>query len=465
MGILLIIIALAVLIYYSFKGFNILFLSVLVSLGLVVATQLLNMVIGTTGTGVESLFALESLTGPFMTSTINYIGVMFLTFLVGGMYGAIMGESGASVAISNFILKFFGKNNAILAIVFATSLLTYGGVSLFVVVFAVYPIAKSLFKSIDLPKRIIPGAIALGAFTFTMTAMPGSPQAINVLPTTILGTNIYAAPIMGLIASVVLAGLGIVWLNYRVKVLAGEGYGLHPDDDHNETERTSLPSPLVAFTPIILVFVFNYVFTNVFFSNKDLLAMLNIEKVNGQWTVVLALGITILLSIFLFRAYLDNPLETLNKGASDSILPLFNTAAIIGFGGVVKSLAAFTIVKTWITGLTLPAIWKVAIATGLISGIVGSSSGGTGLALEILGTEFLSYQQLYGISTQIVHRVMLIAAGGLDSLPHCGAVISLLMVTKLTHKSSYLDIGICTVVIPIIALVVAIAVFSLTGIY
>ncbi|VEI47581.1 H+/gluconate symporter and related permeases [Actinobacillus equuli] len=94
-------------------------------------------------------------------------------------------------------------------------MLTYGGVSLFVVVFAVYPLALAVFKEANITRRLIPGTIACGAFTFTMTALPGSPQIQNLIPTRYFGTDAMAAPIMGIIASAVLFFGGVAYLEMR----------------------------------------------------------------------------------------------------------------------------------------------------------------------------------------------------------------------------------------------------------
>ena len=373
-----------------------------------------------------------------------------------------MGETGAAKVIAHFISKKLGTEKAILAVALATSLLTYGGVSLFVVVFAVYPIGVALYREAGIPKRLLPAAIALGAFTFTMTAMPGSPQYLNSMPTNYLGTDIYAAPILGIVASIIIFVFGVMWLNFRAKkaLLKGEGFGDH-HDVHETVKEEVLPSFIASIIPILLIFILNWVLVNVVFNSDSSLAKYaDFGGVDGNWPVTVALSIAIVLSIFLYRKQIPDIKSLLTMGANSSLAPIFNTAVIVGFGGVIKNTVAFEMMKQWILALAIPGLSKVAISTSLVSAIVGSSSGGAGIALEALSGDFLAM----GLNPEAIHRVMLVAAGGLDTLPHCGAVITLLAVCKINHKEAYLDIGMLTVIIPIFATVSIILLHLATGI-
>lgn len=445
-GIISLIFAIVLLIFLSFRGLSILILAPLLSMLLVFITG--------------DMPALYALTGPFMKVTANYIGNYFPIFLGGAIFGKIMGDSGAAQSISHFISNKLGKKRAILAVVLATSLLTYGGVSLFVVVFAVYPLAVALFQEANIPKRFIPASIALGAFTFTMTALPGSPQYLNSMPTNYLSTNIYAAPTLGVIASLIIFLLGICWLEFVVKKAKkrGEVYG---EFEINEAAKSKLPSPILSIIPIIIIFISNWILVNIIFKQSSIQNYYkNFGGINGNWPVTIALILAIISSLFLFKKYLSSSLQLLEKGAESSLAPIFNTGVIVGFGGVVKSTVAFEIIKHKILTLPLSGLYKVAISTSLMAGITGSSSGGTGIALDSLGQSFLDM----GLNPEAIHRVMLIAAGGLDSLPHCGAVITLLAVCGITHKEGYRDIGILTVIIPLISLIFIIILHNLTGI-
>lgn len=447
MGILALIVAIVLLVGLSFKGISILIIAPLLSMG----------IMGVTG----DMPALTALTGPFMTVTATYIRNFFLLFLGGAVFGKIMGETGAADSISQFISSKLGKEKAMLAVVLSTAILTYGGVSLFVVVFAAYPLAVALFKEADIPKRLLPGALALGAFTFTMTALPGSPQFINSMPTNALGTNIYAAPVLGIIASIFIFGTGMLWLNYRVAQArkAGEGYGA-VEETKNNGEKKNLPSVAIAFTPIILIFVLNWFFINVVFKNPAIVEYFSTrEGINGNWALIIALTVAIIVSIFLFKPQIKDLKTLINVGAENSLSPILNTAMIVGFGGVVSSTGAFELIKAWVLALPVPGLYKVFLSTSIMAGITGSSSGGTGIALTALSKSFLEM----GINPQVIHRVMLIGAGGLDSLPHCGAVITLLAVTGITHYKGYKDVGVVTVLLPVLAAFLIIIIHTLTG--
>lgn len=415
--------------------------------------------------------AIVAYTEIFMKAMAGFIALYFPVFLVGAIFGHIMGVSGASTAIANYISAKFGNDRAILAVVCATALLVYGGVSLFVVVFAIYPIGVSIYKKADVPKRLLPASIALGAFTFTMTALPGSPQYINTMPIPYFGTTIYAAPILGVISSVVMMTLGIFWLTRRARKLnlAGEGYGLHDaDKEIQNSDDKKLPGFALSTVPILLIFVLNFALTNWYFiefADNYIPAMeaLGKNQINGIWPVVISLAVAILVSFVLFRQYIPNPKKQLENGALGSLLPIMNTASEVGYGGVIKALAAFSVLQAGIVSMDISPIIKVAISTTLLAGVVGSSSGGTALALEALGDSFKTMALEHGISLEAFHRIAIMAAGGLDTLPHSGAVITLLAVTGLTHRQSYKDIAMCTIAIPLFAVAVAIA-LAMSGI-
>lgn len=415
--------------------------------------------------------AIVAYTEIFMKAMAGFIALYFPVFLVGAIFGHIMGVSGASTAIANYISAKFGNDRAILAVVCATALLVYGGVSLFVVVFAIYPIGVSIYKKADVPKRLLPASIALGAFTFTMTALPGSPQYINTMPIPYFGTTIYAAPILGVISSVVMMTLGIFWLTRRARKLnlAGEGYGLHDaDKEIQNSDDKKLPGFALSTVPILLIFVLNFALTNWYFiefADNYIPAMeaLGKNQINGIWPVVISLAVAILVSFTLFRQYIPHPKKQLENGALGSLLPIMNTASEVGYGGVIKALAAFSVLQAGIVSMDISPIIKVAISTTLLAGVVGSSSGGTALALEALGGSFKTMALEHGISLEAFHRIAIMAAGGLDTLPHSGAVITLLAVTGLTHRQSYKDIAMCTIAIPLFAVAVAIA-LAMSGI-
>lgn len=448
LGVISIVLTLIMLMFFAYKGVTVLVLAPLLAM---LATLLSG--------EFPPLYAWSNL---FMPSAAGYLQKYFPVFLTGAIFGKLMGVSGAAKTIAHFIADKIGKEKAIYAIVIATALLTYGGVSLFVVVFAMYPIGATLLREANMPKRFLPACIALGAFTFTMTALPGSPQYINTMPTVYFGTDIYAGPVLGILGSAVIFFMGTFWINTRAKkaMAAGEGYGDHPDENFSMNDE-NLPGVGLSFTPVILVFVINFVLTNVYFKSESVVAKYaEYGGVNGTWSVVIALSIAIVLCLVSMRNFIINKNKVVFDGAVGSLLPIFNTASEVGYGGVIKSLAAFTTVKLGVIALAIPAVFKVAISSTVLAGVTGSASGGLAIALEVLGDEFMRMN----VNPEAIHRIMVMAAGGLDSLPHNGAVITLLSVCHLNHKQSYIDLGFCTVLTPLIATLVCVIFYLITGI-
>ncbi len=438
-----VVLSLILLMYFAYRGVTVLVLAPLLAMCTVLFTGDFPMLV--------------AWTNKFMPSAAGYIKAYFPVFLTGAVFGKLMGASGCARSVAHYISTKFGKKRAIAAVIISTGLLVYGGVSLFVVVFAVYPIGATLFREADIPKRLLPGAIAAGAFTFAMTAIPGTPQYINTIPIPAFHTDIYAAPILGIVGALVMCVGSIMWLNHRSSkaMAAGEGYGNHPDE--GLSTEGYMPNVWVALAPIILVFIINFVLTNGYFKSASAIARYApYGGVNGIWSVVVALSAAIILLLIVFRKSIAEPNKEVFDGAVGGLLPIFNTASEVGYGGVIKSLAVFGGIKAAIVSIPGPPLLSVAISTTALAGIVGSSSGGTALAVEALGADFLKMATANGIDPGVLHRIMIMAAGGLDTFPHCGAVITLLAVTRLTHRDSYMDIAVCTMAIPLVATAVAI---------
>jgi H+/gluconate symporter-like permease len=457
LGIIGIIISLALLMYLAYKGISVLILAPVLAI-LAVLFQ----------TGQPHILA--NYTEVFMVNFAGYVKAYFPVFLLGAIFGKIMDDSGAAKSIAYAISSKLGKDKAILAVVLSCAILTYGGVSLFVVAFAVYPIAAALFRGADIPKRLLPASIALGAFTFTMTALPGTPQIQNAIPMPFFGTTVYAAPIIGLIGAAVMFGGGMFWLTRRSKkaMAAGEGYGEHKGENIKEVDQSKLPKFAASIVPILLVLIVNYILGKYVFAKMDgsyLKDFGNISpsKVIGIWSLVASLVISIVVSVIIFWKNFDSVKDTLNKGALGSLLAIANTASEVGYGNVIKTLGAFAILQAGILAIPGSPLVSLAASTSILAGITGSASGGMSIALGILGETYLQKAQVLGINPQVLHRIAAMACGGLDTLPHNGAVITLLGITGLTHKDSYLDIGMVTLVIPLIAVIVSI-VFATMGV-
>jgi H+/gluconate symporter-like permease len=458
LGLIGIILSLILLMYLAYRGINVLVLAPILSL----------MAVAFAG----GLPILGTYTQIFMTALGSYLTTYFPLFLLGAIFGKLMADSGSARAIAQQIVDRLGGENAILAIVLACGILTYGGVSLFVVAFAVYPIAVALFRRADVPKRLIPAAIALGSFTFTMTALPGTPAIQNAIPMPFFGTTPFAAPLLGTLAGLIMLGGGFLWLRMRARAAArrSEGFGDHPptDADSAFSEDMELPTFAVALAPVVAVIVLNAVLTYLIIPNLDTAFLAEprygettIQAVRGIWAIIAALVASIVLVIALNLRRLTDLKESVNKGTMGSLLPVFNTSSEVGYGAVIASLPAFAVIRDAVLNIAPnnPLI-SVAVATNVLAGITGSASGGMSIALQTLGAQFNEAALAAGISPELMHRVTALSSGGFDALPHNGAVITLLTICGLTHAKSYADIFVVAVLIPVLATIVVVVLGS-----
>ena len=479
LSILGILLSLAALMYLAYRGVSVLLLGPLAAL-LAVA--------------FSDAPLLASYTQVFMPALGRFIALFFPLFLLGAVFGKLMEASGAARVLAAVFVARLGARRALAAIVAACALLTYGGVSLFVVAFAIYPIAAEVFRTADLPKRLIPATIALGAFTFTMSALPGTPAIQNAIPMPFFGTTPFAAPGLGLVAGALMLVLGLAWLQHRARRAhaAGEGYGevdaasaplSRKVREHAQGEgydvaelgpalpAAAAPPVAVALAPIVLVVALNYLLAEIVLPRMDtaylaqsLYGATQLDAVRGVWAILVALAASILLLIALAWRQLPQLKETLDAGAVAAVAPIFNTASQVGYGAVIASLAGFALIRDAVLGIAPgnPLV-SLAISVNVLAGITGSASGGMSIALNTLGATYLQLAQAAGISPELLHRVTAIAAGGLDALPHNGAVITLLAICGLTHRQSYLDILVVAVLVPLVALAAVVTLATLVG--
>jgi H+/gluconate symporter-like permease len=392
-----------------------------------------------------------------MASAAGYVRSFFPLFLLGAVFGKLMEVSGAAASIAGIIARALGPRQSILAVVLACGVLTYGGVSLFVVAFAVYPFASALFREADIPKRLIPGAIALGAFTLTMDALPGSPQVLNLIPTRYFGTDTYAAPWAGTLGGVTILGGGLLWLERRRAraASAGEGYGTGHINEPDGRPATPRPHIIAAILPLLIVLGGNFVLSRTSWSVAGWYSWELIKRdfpsadaavATPTWALIVALllGCAAALAVGAWRRSGDLP-AALSAATMGALLAIFNTASEVGFGNTVKTLPGFRAIQEHVFLVSQHVLVSEATAINVLAGITGSASGGLSIALEVMGQRYLDLAQAQGISPELLHRIAAMSAGGMDTLPHNGAVITLLAVTGLTHRQSYLDILAITV--------------------
>ncbi|PXF31544.1 hypothetical protein WH50_09255 [Pokkaliibacter plantistimulans] len=459
MSILAIVISLILLMYFAYRGVSVLLLAPIMASVAVLLSG-------------EASHLLPIYTQIFMKELGGYLVKFFPLFILGALFGKLMADSGSATTIADWVMHKVGRRYVILTTVLACGILTYGGVSLFVVAFAVYPISAVLFRHTNTPKRYIPAAIALGSFTFTMTALPGTPSIQNAIPIPYLGTNSFAAPGLGIIAGLIMLCGGVWWLQSRASkaMAAGEGYGDHPDEKL-ESIAEDTPPLYQALLPIVLVIGLNALFTYWLLPSLDLsylqeerFGKVSPNSVIGLWAVLLALMVAIVVLIVMQWQRWKNLTATINAGCLGSLLPVFNTASEVGYGAIIASLAGFAIIKDAVLNFfpQNPLI-SATFSINILAALTGSSSGGLSIAFRTLGAEYLQIMQAAGINPELFHRAAVIAAGGLDTLPHCGAVITLLSICGLTHKQSYPQILMMTSVFPILALITILILGSLFG--
>jgi len=455
--------ALAFLIFVAYRGFSVILFAPIAALGAVLLT--------------DPSAVLPVYSGLFMDSMVGFIKNYFPVFMLGALFGKVIELSGFARSIVSSVIGMLGKGRAMLAIALVGALLTYGGVSLFVVVFAVYPFAAEMFRQGNIPKRLVAGTIALGAFTFTMDSLPGTPQIQNIIPTTFFNTNGFAAPILGTIGGLYILVCGVLYLNWRRKVAAanGEGYADQPLVNEPETKAdVRMVHPAIAILPLFVVGVGNFVFTKYLFpmlytgtvsvtlTEGGKTISQDAAKLLGIWSVEAALVLGIVtVALFAFSALKDKFIEGSKTAVAGSLLAALNTASEYGFGSVIASLPGFVVIKNALAAIPNPLV-NEAITVSTLAGVTGSASGGMGIALAAMADRFKEAATAAGIPFEMLHRVAAMASGGMDTLPHNGAVITLLAVTGLTHRQSYRDIFAITC-IKTSAVFVIIALYYLTG--
>ncbi|MCU9612358.1 GntP family permease [Caldibacillus lycopersici] len=424
-----IILGLAVLMFLAYLGWSIIWIAP-ISAGVVALTGGLDL--------------LESYKGPYMEGFVSFAQQWFPVFMLGAIFGKLMEDTGMAKSVAVALSKMMGKKQAILGVLLASAVLTYGGVSLFVVVFAVYPLAIGLFREANISRKLIPGTVALGAFTFTMTAVPGTPQIQNLIPTEYFHTDATAAPIMGIVAMLVMGVGGYFYLRWREKNLTEKGE-VYTEPKNQKLEDTSSPVPnfILSLLPLIIVLV-----------------TLNIFKFDIIVALLSGILLILLLNITKFKSFV----KAINGGAVGSVTAIINTSAAVGFGSVVKAVPGFETLTNMLLNIKGNPLISEAIAVNLLAGATGSASGGMGIALEALGEKYYQLALQTGISPEAFHRVASLASGGLDTLPHNGAVLTLLTITGMSHKDSYKDIFVVSLVIPILSVVIAILLASF-GLY
>ena len=471
--------SLALLIWFAWRGWSVLLLAPL-------AAMLAAL--------ISSEPVLAHWTQIFMPAAARFLAQFFPLFLLGALFGKLMEDSGSMHAIAGFMQRRFGPGRAILATVLCGALVTYGGISLFVAFFVLAPMAEQLFRANNLPRRLLPATIVLGTSTFSMSALPGTPAIQNAIPMTVFGTTPFAAPGLGLVASLVIAGFGLWWLD-RQQALArelGQGYdfqlpappiepslvreratvaqGFDPEEVAHARPANALPPSALAFAPLLVVVAGNFVMNLLVLPRMDAAYLeqtrfgaTTLAEVGGVWGISVALGLGIVAVIGLNRRRFAALRESVDAGVNAAALPILSVCSLVGYGAVIAALPAFALVRDWLLALGGGPLVSLALATNLLAALTGSASGGMTIALDALGPSYLELAAQQHIDPGLLHRIAVMSSGTLDTLPHNGAVVTLLAVCGCSHRESYRDIAVVAIVGALLALALVIGLGSVFG--
>jgi H+/gluconate symporter-like permease len=377
--------------------------------------------------------------GAYMNGFAGFISAWFFMFLLGSLFGKFMEDSGAADSVARYIVAKLGMKHAVLAIVIACAVLTYGGVSVFIVAFSVYPMALSLFKDADLPRRFIPATLAFGSVTFTMTSA-GSPEIQNWIPIKYLGTSPYAAWEVSLVVAIFMATAGYWWLMKMINKAKANGERFEAKEDDPDIGRRDLPHPLTGVIPLIVVLLLSFTLH---------------ERLQQSALIIALLGGVLSLVVINFKRFrhLGN---AINVGTTGALVAIGNTAAVVGFGAVAKNTEAFTLAVNAMTSMPGNELLGAAVAVSVIAGLTGSASGGQAIALPLVAPHYLDA----GVNPEQLHRIVAISSGALDTLPHNGYVVTTIRaICRETHQRAYWSMAALTAVVPLIGVVLALALF------
>ncbi|TQV74130.1 GntP family permease [Aliikangiella marina] len=424
---------LSLLIFLTIRGMNLMIAGPLCALIVALTSQIPLFV--SEGT------AQADLVNSYMSGFAGFVQAWFLMFLLGSLFGKLMEDSGSADSISAWVVNKLGMKHAVLAIVAACAILTYGGVSVFVVAFGVYPMAISLFKQANLPRRFIPATLAFGSVTFTMTSA-GSPEIQNWIPIKYLNTTPYAGWEVSLVVAVFMATFGFWWLRKMINkaVANGESFEVREGDPQQRT--SAMPSPALSLIPLAVVLLTS------FFLHESL----------RQYALVVALLGGVITCWLINHRYIRNLGNAINLGTTGALIAIGNTAAVVGFGAVAKVTPAFSDAVTLMTSIPGNELISAAIAVSVIAGLTGSASGGQAIALPVLAPHYIDA----GVDPEELHRIVAISSGALDSLPHNGYVVTTIRaICGETHQAAYNPLAALTVVVPLVGVIIAIGLFLL----
>lgn len=413
--------------------------------------------------GIFSVYGiLPTYTELYMTRFAEYTKTYYPVFLFGAVFARLMEKGGLASSIAEKIIDILGEKRAILSVILGCMALTYGGLSVFVVAFVMYPFGAELFRKADIPKKLLPATLCMGIFTSAMVALPGSPQIQNIIPSSYFGTTTWAAPIIGIFATLLFMGEALSYLIYRAVTLKKKGEGYGEEADSRKRRDRTLPSAGMAALPLVMIIIINIVLSNPFgwewgfhwddtaldpfLPFKLSLIAGSVGKVQAIWSISVALIIASFAAAYIGRRKFMNGneryIDNINYGAATSCAAVLNVSSGFAFGSVLTALPGFFPITEMLVSLGNSAgpLISATVTTNVMGAITGSASGGMTIALNLLGKEWLDMAVAQNIPPEVLHRIVSIASVGIDPVPHNGALVTLLSICALTHKVAYFDI-------------------------
>lgn len=411
-------IGIALMIFLAWKGWNVLILAPVAAIVIALTNQM---------PVAESMFGSGK---TYFGGLGGFIVSYMIIFLLGSILGKYMEDSKATITIANSIFKLTGKDEpykVLLAITLIGAALTYGGVTMFIFIFAVVALGKPIFKELNLPWRLVLLPMFFGGCTITMSVLPGTPSIQNVVPAA-MGTPLTSAPVISLIACIVVVAYGLWYMKWQLNkaINAGEGYveiGQQIKIDYKEEE---LPSLFASVLPLLVVVAVILYGSAVKMSNVAIIALLA----------------GVIVSVIVYWKNIPNQLTTLNVGATNAVMPVIFTAAATGVGAVVTQAPGFAYLLNLIASMGGSVITQAVAVTAFLSCASGSAAGALGIIVPQFGPQWIAA----GANPELLHRVMSITSAAWSAMPHAGFVFSCIAVFGLKHKEIYKDmfaLGFC----------------------
>ncbi len=371
----------------------------------------------------------------YAVSLSNFIAKYFMVFVTNALFGKVMEETLLVSAFSKMIGKLFGDKNAAYGALLVTAILSYGGISAFVIVFTVYPIFLATFRKADLPRRLIPGGIMAASCTFPLSMLPGGAQLNNIIPSQYLGTSPMAAPLVSLAASAVSAALMFLYFRYEFRKARKNGEHFEAEGEILERiaqfEKDAGIRPWVSVLPMVLIIL-----------------LINLFGMDLSYAVLAGT----VLALVLGWKNLPDKLQTLNAGIAKVGPAMVMTAASVGFGGAVLACAGAQTILEYIASLPVNPTVSLSLAASFAGVLTGNGGGGADVAMNLLSQQYLAL----GVSPEILHRVVAIATAGFSCLPHNGMLITVSDTCGFSAKECYRYIFISTVLVSLAGLLVTV---------